>query len=358
MKTIFISLCMLSSTLLCAQLEINFDVNFTAQYGQEYQPLDTFVDLTEGLEAWDYNDLYEYEFYELSNPLIFPGFGDRPMKYADLGAWGDVLMEYYNWPDDPYDLFLIAMAMDYPVLSPLNDENNEDQGQILLQESDGKFSYELRNVALEEELEIGNGELVSRINLLIEIYYDELCVQINYGSSVISSAMEEEFMEYMPVGVVFGWFYEENIGGNWDEDYLELVSFLSGEPSNPQFHQIWIDEDFDEDVEFLNGFPEEGTVYRFCFEQTTSVNELAAEDASWSLYPNPVSSELTLILPEFQQSAAADYLLQLMDVQGKVLLEKRIGSNQPINIESLPPGLYFARVSGDAFSGVKKVVKK
>ena len=197
---------MFCSVSMWSQLEINLEINFNAQFGQEYVPLEEFTNLTEGLGAWDYSNMYEYEDYELSTPLIFPGFEDRPMNNADFGAGGGFTIEYYNQPEDPYEIYFYGLALDYFVLSPLNDEENTDQGHILLHESNGLIIFELRNVALEDELDIDNGELVSRINLQIEIHFEDLCVQFNYGPSIISPTMEEYFEEYMPVGVVFGWY--------------------------------------------------------------------------------------------------------------------------------------------------------
>ena len=358
MKTLLLLFCMFCCVPMWSQLEINLEIDFNAQFGQEYIPLEEFTNLTEGMGAWNHTDMYEYEDYELSTPLIFPGFEDRPMDRADLGAYGDMFIEYYNWPEDPYDIYLNGLALDYGVLSPLNDEKNEDQGYILLHESDGIIIFELRNVALEEELEVGDGDLISRINLQIEIHFEDLCVQYNYGPSIITPTMEQYFEEYMPVGAVFGWFYEELIDGNWEEDYLDLVGILSGDPNNPHFHQLWIDMDFDEEVEFLNAFPEEGTVYRFCFSETTSVHELSAGESALRLFPNPASTELFVDLSGSDSGAFNSYLVQIVDIHGKVLLEKEIESHRSVvDIESLPNGLYLLRIKGDHFTEVKKFFK-
>ena len=139
---------------------------------------------------------------------------------------------------------------------------------------------------------------------------------------------------------------------------MELIGILSGDPNDPQFHQLWVDMDFDEEVEFLTAFPEEGTVYRFCFSETSSTKDQLTEIDNWSLYPNPATDQITIILSELGATTSNEYRIQLMDVHGKVVMEKEIGSDQTISIESLPAGLYFASLKGGNFFEVHKVVKQ
>lgn len=355
MKTILLFCFMFCSVSMWSQLEINLEINFNAQFGQEYVPLEEFTKLTEGIGAWD--DYYEV--LELITPLVMPGFEDRPMNYIEVGSFGDLWIDYDNWPEDPYDLSFIAVAVEHYFLSPLNDENNTDQGHILFYQGDGVVIIEYQNVAFEEEMYSGDGSLVSRANLQIELHLDDLCVQFNYGPSNIGPVMEEYFSEYMIAGTGFGWYYEEFIDNNWEEDFLTLFGIVSGDPNNPQFHQFWIEEEFDdEDVEFLHSYPEEGTVYRFCYTETTSTRELLTDIDDWSLYPNPATDQITIVFSEVGATATNDYRIQLMDVYGKIVLEKEIGHNQSISIESLPAGLYFASLKGGNSNRIQKVVKK
>ncbi len=57
MKLIFPLLFLFFGCPLFAQLEINLDIVFEASFDQEYVPLEDYINLTEGLGAWD--DFFE-----------------------------------------------------------------------------------------------------------------------------------------------------------------------------------------------------------------------------------------------------------------------------------------------------------
>jgi len=354
MKAVLLSIWMFCCIPLWSQLDIHLDIDFNAQFGQEYVPLEEFTDLTEGLGAWGYFNFWELE---LMTPLVMPGFEDRPMKFIEVGGYGGLYIGYDDWPEDPYELFLFAFGLDQFVLSPLNDENNTDQGHILFYQGDEVVIVEYLNVAFEEEMYSGDGSLVSRANFQIELHLDDLCVQFNYGSSTLSTVMQEYLLENMVVGTGLGWHYEEFIDGNWEEDYLDLVGFISGDPNDPQFHQMWVDMDFDEDeVEYLNAFPDEGTVYRFCYNETTSVHELSAGESALRLFPNPASTELFVDLYDSDSGASSPYVVQIVDIHGKLIMEEQSSVGQALNIENLRPGMYFVRVTSNGSSETAKLV--
>ena len=97
-----------------------------------------------------------------------------------------------------------------------------------------------------------------------------------------------------------------------------------------------------------------GSVLReimFCIDGTISVEELEGDNASVKIYPNPVTSQFTI-------SGIAEYPAQLtlFDLTGRVVKQASIeNEQQPINISTLPKGLYVWQL--DAARG-KLVVDK
>ena len=70
-----------------------------------------------------------------------------------------------------------------------------------------------------------------------------------------------------------------------------------------------------------------------------------------SFFPNPVLTEMTV-------QGAADDLINIYDSSGRLVLTKRISSdNETIDLNGFSPGLYFARINEDDKSTMFKIVK-
>jgi hypothetical protein len=80
-----------------------------------------------------------------------------------------------------------------------------------------------------------------------------------------------------------------------------------------------------------------------------------------SVYPNPADARLNL---QFNVPAPDDVTLSLMDAQGKLMLEKKLGTlasgvhYEVLDICHLPQGIYVCRISGRQHTITKQIVKK
>ena len=332
------------------------DIVFEASFDQEYIPLEDYTNITEGLDAWD--DFFIEEI-ELTYPFIMPGFEDRLIYFVEIGTYSGIYLGYSNWPDDPYEIDLEIFPFDEFLLrSSLSDSMNSDQGDILFYESEELLIVEYRNVGIDKELELGDGNLFSRVNFQIEINKMELCVRFKYGPSTLSQAMEDFFSQGLRIGLLFGWFFEENVGGNLIEDYEHLYGLVSGFPNAPELVTILesMDNPFERVIPLLNIYPDEGTVYQFCFDGPSSTETIMTNETSWQIYPNPVSDYLHIALPESYEVEGENYQIQLMDVYGKLILEQSITDYQTISVQTLPSGVYFAQLKGQDNFEVQRVV--
>lgn len=73
------------------------------------------------------------------------------------------------------------------------------------------------------------------------------------------------------------------------------------------------------------------------------------------VYPNPVSSHLTIELPQTNQEC----LLILMDTNGKEWSRQKTSQNKVLlDMSNLPNGIYFIQVTSNDLLMTKKIVKK
>lgn len=81
------------------------------------------------------------------------------------------------------------------------------------------------------------------------------------------------------------------------------------------------------------------------------VNELLTE-ANISLYPNPVSEQLTIEFKKYDQQVVD---MSIFDVQGKMIMQETLlQNNNQINLNGLGTGLYFVKLQyGDSFDTYK-----
>ena len=80
-----------------------------------------------------------------------------------------------------------------------------------------------------------------------------------------------------------------------------------------------------------------------------------------SVFPNPTSINLNV---SFKLPKADKMSIVLYDLQGKVVLEKKLGTKamgkyqEVLNISALPNGVYVCRISGGHNSITKQIIKK
>ncbi len=86
------------------------------------------------------------------------------------------------------------------------------------------------------------------------------------------------------------------------------------------------------------------------FVATNSVFE-----QQWSISPNPAASSLTIQMPDEWKNK--EKTIQLMDIAGRVLLEKRhYTEGVDISVDDVPNGLYFVKINIDSQIFTKKIV--
>ena len=106
------------------------------------------------------------------------------------------------------------------------------------------------------------------------------------------------------------------------------------------------------------------TIGHYEYEETAlNTQELLNKANAWNLsvFPNPTSTNLNV---SFNLPKADKMSIALYDLQGKVVLEKQLGTKangkhqEMLNISNLPNGAYVCRISGGHNSITKQIIKK
>jgi len=72
------------------------------------------------------------------------------------------------------------------------------------------------------------------------------------------------------------------------------------------------------------------------------------------LYPNPVNNQLHILI----EGENTTYQINLMNITGKVIKYQSINSNSTIiNVNELPKGVYFLKITSEHNITIKKIIK-
>jgi len=96
------------------------------------------------------------------------------------------------------------------------------------------------------------------------------------------------------------------------------------------------------------------------FMDIIAADEITSDQNSkFSIYPNPVNELLNV---QYKWSNAENILIQIIDIQGKMLYQQKLidhtGTNQiSISVGNFPKGLYLFRLINGEESEIKKFIK-
>lgn len=140
----------------------------------------------------------------------------------------------------------------------------------------------------------------------------------------------------------------ENLGGGTfgDENMITNQAAYA--------HSVFAcDLDHDGDNDVLSASLADDKIAWYRNHLITAVEQTAAM-AEYALYPNPTTGALYIQMPEDQ-----DYSLELKDLSGKLLMQKKSSGNQGfINVESLANGVYVLSIKTAKKTKTQRIVKK
>ena len=90
------------------------------------------------------------------------------------------------------------------------------------------------------------------------------------------------------------------------------------------------------------------------WDETTPLNPFIPKDY-WRIYPNPVSDIVNIEAESYYQ---ANWQVQLINVQGKVLLQQSLSNKElQLQMTSYPPGIYYIRITSNVYKANHKIIK-
>ncbi len=93
----------------------------------------------------------------------------------------------------------------------------------------------------------------------------------------------------------------------------------------------------------------------FLTEYVNTLSVSKFNNNAFSLYPNPVKETVNIKL---NNALSGNALVEIIDVQGKIIVKDTISTTLQINVVNLEPGLYFVKLKHNDGESVKKLIIK
>lgn len=121
--------------------------------------------------------------------------------------------------------------------------------------------------------------------------------------------------------------------------------FVSGDPYDPEFTEVSSGGVF---TEAITALPREGLVYRFVWEESTSVRDLSYQGID--IAPNPFNNTIQIL-------NNLDNQVKVFDMNGNCVYAGRNIGQEPIDLNTLLPGMYFMEIKTSDSIFRKKIIK-
>lgn len=125
-----------------------------------------------------------------------------------------------------------------------------------------------------------------------------------------------------------------------------------------------IDDPFFDPVTYIGAFNSEeiwlrawsGMAANRFFSFLTSTEEDLKTKTTFTVFPNPVNTEINITFEE--DLSLSNTVISLMSIDGKVLRQKNLDSayNTTLNVSDIPEGMYLVQIKTENTSSVRKVV--
>lgn len=215
--------------------------------------------------------------------------------------------------------------------------------RLLIREDSSKKVW-LRKVTFDgsEEMLLYDFDLMVGDSFAVNLAVDQMCkIPVTSVDSITLSSGEKRkrinFSYFLFGDIVTETSWIEGIGG-----LTGLIYHQDHYCGNPDA-STWLRCYF-EDGERLFGQVPDGE----CFSLITSTDELDTQ-TRFSIYPNPVREQITLILPDDKSRS-----WELFNYQGQLIRNGEVNNDDDqISVENLPAGIYFLKIKN---LGIEKVV--
>lgn len=224
-----------------------------------------------------------------------------------------------------------AFALD-PFVTPLSKKDNTSSiiAKVETTVNDTVLTVQWKN------MKVNKGAADDYVNMQCKIYKSTQAIELLYGPNSITTSDSGDLTT-----TVGAYLLSKDFNTAYEYNNLKGVTsspILDRNPTN---------------TGSLTGFPENGTIYRFQKNNSTSVNNIEALKVE--IYPNPSSKKLFIKSTDDNRLEKAI----LTDLLGKQVLVNTINTSQTtINLSTLPKGVYFITIYSDEKVSTQKIIKQ
>jgi len=131
-------------------------------------------------------------------------------------------------------------------------------------------------------------------------------------------------------------------GSIWRNNYQYISTYDDNNFTLSNSHKFWN----------LSGTVLQGDSTDYYFHTIVGINNLVGREGSITVYPNPTSTSITLLTP-------IKGSLSILNINGKEILHEGITEPKTqLDINNLPSGVYFVKVTGEKTVQVGKFIKQ
>jgi hypothetical protein len=212
--------------------------------------------------------------------------------------------------------------------SDLSYKVDEIQGEQVLK-------FEWKNLGLIEQIE-SDGISTDFVNFQLWLFEKSNKIEFRYGPSSLTKSNFEEYFSSRD-GFLCGLIdFDSGL-----ENITKNSFLISGPPTNPRIeygNEIIYDNNGFGAGTGLSDFPDEGTVYRFIWDKTTSSHNVRSlTEAKLEIYPNPASD--FLIIKTLEENV--DVSIEIFGLDGMRQQITHDFQENLVDISSLSPGFYL-----------------
>nr|NQU89443.1 T9SS type A sorting domain-containing protein [Bacteroidota bacterium] len=174
-----------------------------------------------------------------------------------------------------------------------------------------------------------NGDIIGAFNS------EDLCV----GSVTYENSDSD-----LPVMIYGDDFTSEETDGMLEQELISYKLFRNGETLD-------IEVEYDQTIPQHDGLFATNGLSGINYMKLGATGIHDASSDYFSVYPNPTDGKVTI-------GALGDFDLEVTDARGRVVYTGEIEGNHKLNLEDQPNGIYFIKLTNDATTLIKKVVKQ
>lgn len=294
---------------------------------------------------------------------LFLGKLDGTISYYE--NIGDELNPSFSWVTDKYEEIQLKNYA-APYFDDLNEDGKMDlllgniDGTIDYYENTGTSSSPVFNLTIDTFGGIIVNELIRTSKLGSDgIIYDTMVFQ-SYGYSIPSVLHWSDGSKGIAVGNSQGIIRIYEIGKNLSDDFIEINDYMKLPFNNGDYTKDWgshsspaiADLNDDGSPDLLIGNERGGVGYMQGIRKANSIKS-SLQMHSFNVVPNP-SHEIVRIFA----NTIKQFHYQVIDLQGRNMLEGSVRSGEAISLNTLSSGIYFITLRGDNRYPIKKLIKQ